>query len=196
MAVIDEYSSANYDGTDLTMDSRDYQGQSFTGDGSNLGSAAFYLRKTGSPTGTFTYQIYAHTGTFGSTGKPTGSVLAESEAYTANDLTTSHQMIELNFTGANQITLTNGTKYCLVIKHTPGNASNYIRQGIDSSSPSHAGNFFIYTTSWIAISSYDAIFQVNGVSSAIATIGGLAKASVASIGGLAIASVESVGGLQ
>ena len=55
-------------------------GQSFTGDGRELTSCSFYLSSSFvSLVGTLYATLYAHIGTYGSTGKPTASILALDE---------------------------------------------------------------------------------------------------------------------
>ena len=53
-------------------------GQSFTGNGGTLDSCVFELGKSGSPTGNAVAKIYNHTGTYGTSSKPTGAALATS----------------------------------------------------------------------------------------------------------------------
>jgi hypothetical protein len=89
-------------------------GQSFSGNGGTLDTVKFYIRKAGSPTGTATAKIYAITGTSGSTGKPTGAALATSGTLDVTTLSTSYALESFQFTGGDQITLSNGTDYCVV----------------------------------------------------------------------------------
>ena len=67
--LVDSYSGiTSSQGVGTT--SIDGNGQSFTGDGNYLSSVSFYLQRVGSPTGTATIKVYAHSGTYGSTGIP------------------------------------------------------------------------------------------------------------------------------
>lgn len=158
--IIDSYSETNQN-----TSAADYaEGQSFTGDGGILNSAKFYLKKAGSPTGSAYAKIYAHSGTFGTSSVPTGSPLATSGAFDISTLTTSFQLITFTFTGANKITLTNGTKYIVTLEfsgYTPS-YPNYVWTGIDTSSPTHGGNLCYKDSggSWNAVSAYDTCFYV------------------------------------
>jgi len=78
-------------------------GQSFTGDGNALNSCKFYLQKSGSPTGNAVATLYAHTGTFGTNGTPTGAALATSDNFDVSTLTTNLQLITFNFSGVEKI---------------------------------------------------------------------------------------------
>src|SRR5262249_25971905 len=75
--------------------------QSFTGDGGQLKSVKFDLSKVGAPTGYAVAQIYAITGTFGSTAKPSGSALASSNPLDVSSLPTSFALSEFTFSGLN-----------------------------------------------------------------------------------------------
>ncbi len=165
-SVVDSYSESNYSGGGYSV----YSGlpeyaQSFTGNGNTLDSAKFYLKKVGSPTGNVYAKIYAHTGTFGSGGTPTGSALAVSDAVDVSTIGTSNALQTFSFSGANRITLANGTHYCVVISYSGGTAGvDFIIAGYDSTSPTHAGNAAYYDTSWHATSP-DICFYVYGVGS-------------------------------
>ena len=141
--LIDSYSESNQD-TSYTLSSQVGDqigvGQSFTSTGGTLDSAKFYLKKTLSPTGNAVATIYAHTGTFGSTGTPTGSVLATSDNFDVSTLTTSYQLITFNFSGVNRIALTDTTKYFLCIEYSGGDSSNKVNVGVDATAPTATGN--------------------------------------------------------
>jgi hypothetical protein len=79
--VVDSYSESNYDGIINVGGTQSACGQSFTGDGSNLGSVKFYLKKNagGPASGNLEARIYAHSGTFGTSSVATGAVLATSD---------------------------------------------------------------------------------------------------------------------
>jgi hypothetical protein len=136
--------------------------QSFaSGDGGTLDSAKFYLSKTGSPTGNAYARIYAHTGTYGTSSLPTGSVLATSDALNVASLTTSRVLTTLSFSGANRISLTASTYYCVTFYYANGSAwSTAALIGKDSSSPSHAGNVGEYRSSWTAANDQDLLFYL------------------------------------
>lgn len=167
MAVIDSYSESNSDGTSrsLANDASTSLSQSFTGDGRILSSVQPYLIRTGSPTLNIFAKIYALTGTFGSTGTPTGAALATSDAILQTSISTSLGLVQFNFTGANQITLTNGTNYFIALDYTGNNSaafSRYITWNGDGSSPSHAGNAALSSGTWSADTTIDFCFYVNG----------------------------------
>ncbi len=165
-SVEDSYSETNADGT-LTLYgvAKVEVGQTFnpTVTGS-LESARFVLSKFGAPTGNATAVLYAHTGTFGTTGTPTGAALATSGTLDVSTLTTSGVLTTLTFTAANRVTLTAGTKYAISIAYTGGDATNYLVIGTDSSSPSHAGNSYYNDGSYTADATKDVPFYVNASS--------------------------------
>jgi hypothetical protein len=131
-------------------------GQSFTGNGEKLNSSKFYLKKGGSPTGNAVAEIYAHTGTFGVDGKPTGSPLATSENFDVSTLTTSFQLISFPF--ADRITLINGTHYFVVIKYSGGDVSNHLKVG--DTLNFHNGNEAAWYSSWTSFVDYDVCFYI------------------------------------
>jgi hypothetical protein len=160
--LIDSYSESNYN-NDLAFSTLSYgTGQSFTGDGGVLNSCKFYLQKQGSPSGTIYAKIYAHTGTFGSSGKPTGSALAVSDGIDVSTISTDYGLVTFNFNGENKITLVNNTKYVVAIEYPDGITGHTIRHGADNSSPSHSGNrcYQSNTLSWTADSSRDQCFYI------------------------------------
>lgn len=165
--IIDSYSESNFS-SNVQMDNGGVNfnrfGQSFTGNGSAVGSAAFYIDKSASPTGNAFAEIYAHTGTFGTTGKPTGSPLATSDAFDISTLTTSNQLITFNFSGANQIILTNATHYVVIFDISGASATspNNLSIGIDTTSPTAGGNRSGSTdgSTWSTSSAQDVCFYV------------------------------------
>jgi len=165
MAVVDTYSSSNYDNDAFLFTGAEVKyGQSFSGTGNfTLTSCSFYLRKEGTPPGNMQAEVYAHTGTFGGGGTGTGSVLATSVTQVADSvLTTSYANIIFTFSGANQITLTNGTRYVVNTAYAGGDVSNRLWIGRDASSPTHQGNQASYVASWAGNAGIDIIFTVNG----------------------------------
>lgn len=169
--LIDSYSESNYsydmDAFGTVSSGSWYQyGQSFTASALPISSCKFYLRKVGSPTGNATAKLYAHTGTFGTDGKPTGSVLATSGNLDVTTLSTSYALI--TFTFASPYTPTNGTKYVIVLSWDGGtnDANNDIQLGADFTSPSHGGNYSRYVSSaWTGLNNIDICFYVYGTSS-------------------------------
>ncbi len=161
MAVIDSYSETNQDATESFTTAPNGWAQSFTGDGSTLGSVKIYMKKTGSPGFNPTVNIYAHSGTFGTSSVPTGAALATSDSVTEASISTSLSLITFTFSGANQITLTNGTKYCVgATVWDTGSGANCYAIGKDTSSPSHSGNYATIDVFWSADSTTDMPFYV------------------------------------
>lgn len=134
-------------------------GQSFSSGGGVLDSAKFYLHKTGSPTGNATAKVYAHTGTYGTSSLPTGSVLATSDTFDVSTLTASNQLITFSFSGANRITLAS-SYYFVVVSYSGGDADNIVHPGRDASSPTHDGNAADDYGGWTATATHDQIFYV------------------------------------
>lgn len=136
-------------------------GQSFTGNGESLNSCKLYMKKaTGSP-GLMIARLYEHTGTWGSSGVPTGAALDSSSSINASTLSTSFALVE--FTGFSGYTLVNGTHYCIVVECLSGtwDVSNYVQLGLDTTSSAHAGNGIKYLNSaWGYYATYDHCFYV------------------------------------
>jgi hypothetical protein len=165
--LIDSYPESNYNGDRAIYNSADlYFGEAFNNPTQCiLDSAKFWLKKTGSPTGIIYAQIYASTGTLGTDAKPTGSVLATSTGISSSVLSgVNHELITFNFTGSDRITLNASTDYILVIGNIGGglDSSNYVYIGVDTTSPTYAGNQSRSTdgSTWIASSTADLIFYI------------------------------------
>jgi len=163
-SIVDSYSETNKDAQDLIDADAVHNGaygQCFTATGVRIGRAVFYLSKVGSPTGNAVAKLYAGTGVFGTSMTPTGAALATSDNLDVSTLTGSFALITLTFSGANQFTMVNGTKYCLSLEYTNGSSGNSIQIGRDTSAPSHAGNGIFHDTGgWSADSTYDVPFYV------------------------------------
>lgn len=158
--LIDSYSESNQSNEiNVHFGSVIGIGESFTSDSGVLNSATFYISKEGSPTGNATYNLYDHTGTFGSTGTPTGAALATSENIDVSSLTTSLALVTANFTGLNKYSLVSSTNYFITVEYSGGDASNHINIGVDLSSPTHAGNGARTVSGWGA-QTYDVCFYV------------------------------------
>jgi len=145
------YSELNQDATtSLASGGTLGTGQSFAGLGSQLIAARFYLKKATSPTGFAIAKIYAVSGALGSTSIPTGAALAASTPFDVSTLTTSYALTELKFTGANQITLTNGVNYFVTIEYSGSGGT--LDVGRDASSPTAQGNSStLAVTTWTAV---------------------------------------------
>ncbi len=157
--LIDSYATSNvntvtsvYGATGLPEAS-----QSFTGNGSDIGSCVFNLTPTGSPTGNCYAKVYAHSGTFGTSSVPTGAVLATSDAIVASTATGD---VTFTFSGVNQITVSNATKYCLAFEYSV-DTGGFPRMdiGVDTTTPSHSGNAaYLQSGTWNAQASVDIPF--------------------------------------
>jgi len=156
--VFDSYPYQNVAGWINTSNTVFGVGQTFLGNGDVLSKASFRLNKTGAPTGSVYAYLYAHTGTFGSTGVPTGAALAISGAVAITSFI-SDSMVDFDFSYA-LVTLTNGTPYVIVMTYNNGSAVNMIGVAVDNSAPSHVGNYVQYTTVWAPSTTYDVIFYV------------------------------------
>jgi hypothetical protein len=161
--LMDSYSEANQS-LDISLNvptSRIGISQSFTGNGGTLASCNFYLKKTNTPTGNAVAKIYAMSGTFGSDDNiPTGAALATSDNFDVSTLTTSYALVQLTFSGGNQITLTNGTKYVITFEYT-ATSTHSVQVGGDNTSPSHGGNSaYLVGSTWTAQAGVDTCFYV------------------------------------
>jgi len=159
--IVDSYSESNFNLYSIVGNTVKATGQTFTAKDGVLSSVKFFMGKSGSPTGNAVAKIYAITGTLGTDGKPTGSPLAVSDVLDVSSLSTTLQLVELNFSGINKINLL-AMNYCIDLEYSNGNSSNHIRFGIDNSSSSHSGNRFysLNLSSWTSTISDDNIFYV------------------------------------
>lgn len=166
LVTLDSYVGSNNLDTSLYNGSFNYSGQSFHNiDEITLDSCKFSLKKFGLPTGNAVAKIYAHTGTYGSDGHPTGSALATSDNFDVSSLTTSFSFPTFTFSGANKITLAANTNYVIEVYYSGGDASNLIKVSGQASTSGTSGN-----GSWSANGStwstgYDFSFYYYGVSS-------------------------------
>jgi len=135
--IADSYVGTLASTNSIRAGSNTYAGQSFTGDGNYLNSVTWYISKSGSPTGTIYCEIYAHTGTYGSGGTPTGSPLSTA-SLDVSTLTGTNTAVD--FTGFdNPLLLTLGTNYFAVLHNNNGDGANDVdvRAHVGTS---HAGN--------------------------------------------------------
>lgn len=138
------------------------QGQSFSvgTNAKRLTKLAFRLKRSGTPTGNITATVYAHTGSFGAGGTPTGSALATSVAVDASQLSTSYQEFEFGF--ATTTLLSASTNYFAVVEFT-GDASNFVQVQGDTTG-THAGNRASFDGSWTGAAAEDLFFKAYGSS--------------------------------
>ena len=137
-------------------------GQSFTGDGRELTSCSFYLSSSFAPlTGTLYATLYAHTGTFGTSGKPTGPILATSKIVNGSLVTPTESLINFGFEAAQRVIPVNGTNYVIVLVHVGDASGNHCWARRTDPVSAHAGNGSYKDTNWLTITnSYDFIFYV------------------------------------
>ena len=131
----------------------------------SLSSVIFYLKKQTANTDSVEAFLYAHTGTFGTNGTPTGTVLATSDAVSLTTLSASdYSLITFTFSGVNKILLTPNTAYCVTL-HKKVHTSGIVYLGADASSPTHQGNSIMKGSgSWL-YDTEDVCFYIYGESS-------------------------------
>jgi len=144
------------------------QGQSFkftTGaDKYYLKKCTFYLGEQGSPSGTMKAYLYAHTGTFGSGGMPTGSPLAESNAWAIYFRFGLSKTVTFTFASPHY-ELEKNIPYCIdaILYSGTVDGSNYVKAFGDMAAGSiHHGNKNIYENGSWSAQSQDIEFQVYG----------------------------------
>ena len=136
--------------------------QSFTASANGgLSSCKFYIKKSTGAIGSLVAVLYAHTGTWGSTGKPTGAALATStNTIDVSTLSDSSQALQtFNFDSSYQ--LSSGTHYCISLEYSGMNSGDTVMIGYNSSSGGFAGNRSYNNGSWGTLSG-DLCFYVYG----------------------------------
>lgn len=127
-----------------------------------LASCKFRLRKIGDPIGNLRVYLYAHSGTFGSNGVPTGSPIHTSKAVDLTTLTISYALYR--FTFDRSYILQVNTPYCLAVYSTDGTLPR--PNGLEIAGMlvgTHEGNPFGYSSGWFSFSPQDIMFYVYGV---------------------------------
>lgn len=158
--LVDSYAETEVDaGTNLSDGTATVKGQSFTGLTGKILYCKFYLKKSGNPTGNAVAKLYAHTGTYGTSGLPDGAALATSDNLDVSTLGAAYALTTLTFTGAQQYSMSGGTYYVIVLEYSAGDGSNYVIMGCDTGSPTHVGNGVYYDTQW-RVSVNDRAFYV------------------------------------
>lgn len=116
----------------------------------DLTSVIFWLKKTGSPTGSIVVEVYSD-----DSGPDT--LLATSDEVKVSDLTSNFVKHTFDFdTGA--LSLSHSTTYYVVVKYTGGNSSNYVT--VAASSKDSGGDMYYYDGSWNAVSTANALCMV------------------------------------
>jgi hypothetical protein len=130
-----------------------------------LSKVLFYVNKTGSPVGSLCARIYDLTGTYGTTGKPTGNSLAVSDPVAMTYIGNNYTLITFSFSSSNRIVLGASEKYgaaVVVNQATTIDGSNFFNVAVNTTTTSHSGNTFYYpSTTWTEFAS-DTIFSVYG----------------------------------
>lgn len=146
-----------------TLESRESIGISFVPtDGFILSAATFPLSRVGGTSGTMYAKIYASTGTHGIDAIPSGVALATSNPIAISNLTGTEELIVFPFSGAEQITLVAGLTYILTYEPTSIGDFSYTRIGVDTTSPTYAGNSSdALTGTWTPVAN-DYIFYLCG----------------------------------
>lgn len=158
----DTYALGNADGSFGMGAPGTRVGQSFTSQGGKLDSVEFSLKKTGTPTGLIYAELHLHSGTFGTSGKPSdfpaSGALATSAPIDITTLSTVLATYKFNFAGANRYQMNAGQHYFIVVQY-PATAGE-LAVGSDTSSPTHPGNA-AYTnyTQWDSMAS-DLVFNL------------------------------------
>jgi len=142
-------------------------GQTFNTRPASITGVKFYLKQVGTATGAMYAQLYAHTGTFGTTGEPTGSALATSDTVNAGTSVVSTDYGEVEFTFGTAYT-SEWSQYCVGLHYssaTDGSNTIYMGRGL---AEGHPGVAFIFTTagSYTTDSTNDAGFAAIGTYSA------------------------------
>ena len=171
--VLDSYSESNFSTYNPgiygpSSGSHSIAGQTFRNvNQCVLDTCKFYGSKTAGLTGSAYALIYAITGTLGVNAKPTGSILATSDAFDVSTIVTygnGNGLFTLTFSGANKITLSANTNYAIVLKFEGGSSGNAINLGIKYDSPTHQGNYtYLSNNNWNSADSWDCCFYVYGI---------------------------------
>ncbi len=162
--IIDSYNLSNNDSIFSPSTTNTALGQSFTGNGGTLGGVIIGAQNQTATAGNVNAIIYATTGTFGTSSVPTGAALATSDTVNLTTWPSRLGIVRFNFSGGNQITLTNATHYFLSIEFT---ATLNIGVAVDSTAPTAPGNFASRPSGvWTANNTEDMGFYVLQTSTA------------------------------
>lgn len=182
-ATVDSYNGSASAVLSISTGGGQAGGQTFTGNGGMLGTAKWKLNQvnaSASPSLVLAAKVYAHSGTWGNSGVPTGAALATSDGVNATTLSASYDWVTFSFSGANQVVLTNGTHYVVTLEISSGSPdpTTTINLGVESFN-AHAGNHcYIWpygSTTWVAYAPYDTPFFVNEVNGSYLRTTGVAS---------------------
>lgn len=121
-------------------------GQTFIGNGKNLGSCMWYIQKRGTGSGNLYAKIYNISADI-----PTGAALATSDLITSSNVGTDPGLYTFNFSGANQIALTNATTYGATIECDAGDPTTNTIFLFRNAYPGVSGHIITYnvtTSTW------------------------------------------------
>jgi epidermal growth factor receptor substrate 15 len=128
-------------------------GETFTATGGMLGKVTYELKGSGANSGNMVAKLYS---------SPNGTLLATSNNFDTSILTTSFQLIDFIFSGANQVSLANGTSYFVTIEPN-GTGSGTVNVGVDFSGGYAGGAGYFKGGTWGALSD-DLIFYIYTIS--------------------------------
>lgn len=123
--------------------------QSFTGNGKKLGRARFYINKNSTPVGNISCVLYAHSGTYGTSSVPTGSILTTATT-TIAAATVTGSVVGYNWEFDGTYTLSNGTHYCIAIEYAGDGDGTHRIQMWGSGVSMASGNGSYNNTPWAA----------------------------------------------
>ncbi len=145
-------------------------GPSFPGNGSQVSSVRFLMAKTGAPTGSAVAKIYALPGVWTTnTNLPVAAAIATSDAVDVSALGGSYAQTVFTFTGANQVALTNGGNFAVVVEYTGGNSVDRVLVGADNSASTYPGFNTRFSGSWGALGS-EPVFELRSLADAPAAL--------------------------
>lgn len=139
-----------------------FAGQTFQTPPASISGVKFYLKQLGTATGNCYAVLYAHQGTYGVTGTPTGTSLATSDTVNAGTVVaTDYDEVEFTFSTAYPSNF--GIYGVGLHYHSASDGDNtlYMARGLATD---HPGVSFIYTTAggYVTDSANDAGFAVLG----------------------------------
>lgn len=156
--IEDVYGEENIDST-VSVPGGGRIGQSFTSSGGTVFDVMFYLSGYAADGGDMHVELYEHTGTYGTTGVPSGTPLAVSSSYVV--LPVMEGWIE--FPMPPGVRLTPGNRYVAVLVFE-SDPSYSVFIGIDGSAPTHPGNLSYFDgATWVASPDRDAAFSINSI---------------------------------
>jgi hypothetical protein len=110
----------------------------------------------GTPTGNMYCELFLSDGA--SPAEPTGAVLATSEVFDTNRLTSSY--VETIFRFNDNVTLTADEDYFIVIQHPDGDASNYVHADGDTTSADDGNYAYYQAAAWTGVTGDALRFEI------------------------------------